>query len=118
MVKVKGGESILTITENGYGKRTDIGEYRLINRGGSGVRNIICSPRNGRVVAVKSLTDKEEIMLISKNGIVIRTHVSGISCIGRNTQGVRLMRLEEGDKVTAAATIINEAEAEVVETAE
>jgi len=101
-------KSLLTITENGYGKQTSIEEYRLIGRGGVGVKNIICSERNGKVIAIKSLETNDEIMFISRKGITIRTAASGISVIGRATQGMRLMRLSEGDKVVAAAKIISE----------
>lgn len=100
--------SLLTVTENGYGKRTPVSEYRLIGRGGSGVINIQCSERNGKVVAVLSVSDKEGLMLISQNGIAIRMPVSGISSIGRNTQGVRLMKLDDNDKVVSATKIIPE----------
>ena len=101
-------KTLLTITENGYGKRTSIGEYRLINRGGQGVINIICSERNGNVVGIKSVSEEDGIMLISQKGIIIRTRCNLISVIGRNTQGVRLMKLEEGDKVVSAAKIIGD----------
>jgi len=100
--------SLLTVTENGYGKRTLISEYRRINRGGIGVINIQCSDRNGKVVAIKSVTDHDEVMLISKRGIIIRTPAKDISIIGRSTQGVRLMKLSPEDKVVAAAKIIPE----------
>jgi len=101
-------KTILTITENGYGKRTSIEDYRIINRGGKGVINIQCTERNGNVVSIKSITDEDEVMLISKNGIIIRILCRGVNVIGRNTQGVRLMKLKEGDKVIGAAKIINE----------
>ncbi|MBW2989260.1 DNA gyrase subunit A [Candidatus Woesearchaeota archaeon] len=108
MVIADNSKTLVTITENGYGKRTNISEYRLTRRGGVGVRNIICSERNGKVVSVKSADDKDGIMFISKSGIIIRTPVKGISVIGRATQGMRLMKLDEGDKVVAAAKIIKE----------
>ena len=114
-IKASDEHSILTVTENGFGKRTKISDYRLINRGGSGVRNIICSSRNGKVVAIRSISDGEDIMLSSKNGIVIRTRSSDINIIGRNTQGVKLMNLREGDKVVAVAKIVNEDSDEVQE---
>ena len=98
-------ESLLTVTENGYGKRSAVGEYRLIGRGGSGVINIQCSDRNGDVIGVLIVKEGDEIMLISQQGICIRMPVSGISVIGRNTQGVRLMKLEESDKVVSATKI-------------
>ena len=108
MVAASEGKSLLTMTENGYGKRTRIDEYRLISRGGLGVRNIICSERNGNVVAINSVTDDDDIILISQKGIVIRLSASNISEIGRNTQGVRLMRLSEGDRVVASAKVVKE----------
>ena len=100
--------TLLSVTENGYGKRTPISEYRLISRGGSGVINIQCSERNGNVVSICSLTDNDGIILISKNGIVIRVPATDISVIGRNTQGVRIMKLEESDKVVAAVKVSRE----------
>ncbi|MBW2978407.1 DNA gyrase subunit A [Candidatus Woesearchaeota archaeon] len=101
-------KTLLTVTENGYGKRTKISEYRLISRGGSGVKNIICSKRNGKVVAIKSVEDSDELMLISKHGIMIRVPAKDISVVGRATQGVTIMDLDEGDKVAAVATIAKE----------
>ncbi len=106
MVVSDESKTLLTITENGYGKRTPITDYRLINRGGSGVINIKTSERNGKVVVIKEVLDEDELMLISVNGQVIRTSAKFISVIGRNTQGVRLMRLDEGDKVADAARIV------------
>ncbi len=101
-------KTLLTITENGYGKQTPLKDYRLINRGGIGVINIKTNERNGDVVTIKSVYPDNDIMFISHKGIIIRTPVSGISTIGRNTQGVRIMRLAEDDIVVAAAKIINE----------
>jgi DNA gyrase subunit A len=111
MVIADDSKTLLTITENGYGKRSQISDYRLIKRGGSGVININCSERNGEVVAVKSVIGSDELMLVSKNGILIRVPAEDISVIGRNTQGVRVMRLEQGDKVMSAAKIVNEEKA-------
>ena len=101
-------KTLLTITENGYGKRSAIDEYRLINRGGKGVINIQCTERNGKVVAVKEVDEEDDIMLISQTGIVIRVPVRTISVIGRNTQGVRIMKLEDKDKIASAAKIARE----------
>jgi DNA gyrase subunit A len=106
MVIANDNETLLTITENGYGKRTGIDDYRLINRGGSGVINIQTTERNGKVVAVKCVTEEDELMLISKNGIIIRIPAKDISVIGRNTQGLRLMRMKEDDKVMSAEKIV------------
>lgn len=112
MVVASDEETLLTITENGYGKRTQISEYRLINRGGSGVINIQCSERNGKVVSICPLTDDEDILLVSKNGIIIRVPATDISVIGRNTQGVRIMKLEENDKVVSAVKVPKETNGE------
>ncbi len=108
---------ILTITENGYGKRTNVEEYRLINRGGSGVTNIKITEKNGKVVKIKIIDEQDELMLISKNGVIIRTPVTGISVIGRNTQGVKIMNLDQNDKVATVEKIIGE-NIEVIENKE
>ena len=107
MIIAEDNHTLLTVTENGYGKRTIIEEYRLINRGGSGVINIQCTERNGKVIAIKSVNGDDGIILISRKGIIIRMSTNGISVIGRNTQGVRLMRLGQDDKVVSAAKVIN-----------
>jgi DNA gyrase subunit A len=108
MVVGREDRSLLTVTEKGYGKRTPVGDYRLINRGGSGVINIKCTEKNGKVVAVKSVNDEDELMLISQRGIGIRVNAKDVSKIGRATQGVRIMKLNEGDKVVAAARIVKD----------
>jgi DNA gyrase subunit A len=102
--------SLVTITENGYGKRSPISDYRLINRGGVGVINIKITDKNSQVVAIAQVADNDELMLISQSGVLIRTPVTGISVIGRNTQGVRVMRLDEKDKVISLAKIVPEEE--------
>jgi DNA gyrase subunit A len=104
----RANDTLLTITENGYGKRTKVEDYRLINRGGKGVINIKTSDRNGKVVAVKSVSDKDDLIFVTKNGILIRTAAKDISTIGRNTQGLRLMRMGPGDKVISIAKVIGE----------
>ena len=101
-------KQVLTLTENGYGKRTAVQEYRKINRGGKGVINIICSERNGNVVAAVCVKDTDEVMLISKKGILIRTTCDQISSVGRNTQGVRLMKLSSGDQAVNMTKIVKE----------
>ncbi len=99
--------TLLTVTEKGFGKRTEMNEYRLTRRGGKGVRNIKITEKNGRVVGIKTVKDEDETMFITQNGVVIRTTVKGISKIGRNTQGVRLIKLREGDKVKTVTRIIS-----------
>lgn len=103
MVRAVPGKTILTITEKGFGKRTDVGDYRLIRRGGVGVINIKITEKNGKVMGINSVSDDDGIMLISRNGIIIRLAAKGISVIGRNTQGVRVMRLDESDSLVAVA---------------
>jgi DNA gyrase subunit A len=105
MVVVSEAEFILTVTANGYGKRTPVSEYRKTGRAGKGVVNIRCSDRNGPVVAVKAVSDEDELFLVSAGGLVIRIPVSDIRTIGRYTQGVRLMNLPDGDRVVDAAII-------------
>ena len=96
---------ILTITENGYGKRTRISGYTSQSRGGKGTINIRISARNGKVVEVKSVTDEEELLAITSNGVVIRTPVEDISLIGRATQGVKIMRVEDGEHVVSTIKV-------------
>ena len=112
MLAAEEGMDILTLTEKGYGKRTPVSEYRLCNRGGKGVTNIKITDKNGSVKAVMLVDGKEELMLVSKQGIGIRIKCSDISIIGRATQGVRVMRLEEGDHLAFAAKIVAGAEEE------
>lgn len=94
-------KAILTATENGYGKRTSIKEYRLTGRGGQGVISIQVNERNGAVVGACAVDQEDEMVLISQNGTLVRIPVAQISLVGRNTQGVRLIRLDEADKLVA-----------------
>ena len=105
MVVAEDLADLLTITENGYGKRTPISDYRLISRGGSGVINIQCTDRNGPVATICSVKDGDEVMAITKGGVTIRIPVADISIIGRNTQGVRIMRLDPSDKVVSLTRV-------------
>jgi DNA gyrase subunit A len=104
--------TVLTVTENGYGKRTLLDEYRLQSRGGKGLINIKTSGRNGRVVGVKFLKGDEGVMLITEKGMIIRLDTADISTIGRNTQGVRLIQLEEGDHLVSVARLAEREEGE------
>ncbi|MFO8163448.1 MAG: DNA gyrase subunit A [Thermodesulfobacteriota bacterium] len=100
------GATILTITENGYGKRTKTGEYRSQQRGGKGVLSIKTSERNGPVVSANYVTDNDELMILSGEGKIIRIKVSDISIIGRHTQGVKLINLGAHEKVVAVARLM------------
>jgi DNA gyrase subunit A len=102
------GITLLAVTENGFGKRTKHEDYPLHRRGGRGVINIIPSVRNGPVVGILGVTEDNELMMTSAEGVVIRSPIKGISVIGRNTQGVTLMKLAKGDKVAAIAKVIVE----------
>ena len=96
---------VLTATENGYGKRTKINEFNTQNRGGQGVIAIKTSERNGLTVGALQVNDDDEIMLISSNGTLVRTPVEGISIVGRNTQGVTLIRLIDDQRLVGLARI-------------
>jgi DNA gyrase subunit A len=98
--------TLLTVTENGYGKRSQIEDYRTTMRGGQGVLNVRISKRNGMVVAIKSVRDRDELMVMSQAGQVIRLRLEQVSILGRATQGVRLIQLETDDRVTDVATIV------------
>src|SRR5207248_7315946 len=96
---------ILSVTEQGYGKRTDVDEYRLQSRGGKGVINVKTTARNGRVSGIMLVNEESEAMLISQYGKIIRMNTTSIREAGRSTQGVRLLSLDPGDKVAAAVVI-------------
>ena len=102
------GATILTVTENGFGKRTKTDEYRTQSRAGKGVFTIKTSERNGAVVYAYEVTDSDELMIITGHGKIIRLRVADISVIGRNTQGVKLINLGEGEKVVGVAKIMEE----------
>lgn len=108
METVRPESYLLTVTANGFGKRTQVSEYRLQSRGGKGIINVKTSDRNGPVVAVQEVKGGEEIMMISAEGIIIRISVGDISAMGRSTQGVTLMRLDPGDSVVAVAKVYME----------
>ena len=99
------GSLILSVTENGYGKRTPADEYRLTNRGGKGVINVKTTERNGKVVGISQVSEKSEVMLISQYGKIIRIESKFIRESGRSAQGVRLIHVEPGDRVAAAVVI-------------
>jgi DNA gyrase subunit A len=97
--------TLLTVCENGYGKRTEVGEYRRQTRGGIGLKNIQTSDRNGPVVGIACVTDRDELLLVTEQGQIIRMHAADMRPIGRDTQGVRLMDLAEGDRLVSIATL-------------
>src|SRR4029453_11387497 len=102
---VREGGTVLTVTQTGYGKRTELEEYRLQSRGGVGIINIQTSDRNGKVVGMAYVHDDDELMLISQQGKILRMVAKGVRSIGRATQGVRLLGVDEGDQVVSVARL-------------
>jgi DNA gyrase subunit A len=113
---VRPEQTALTVTSEGFGKRTLFKEYRLQSRGGKGIINIKVTGKNGEAVGMKTVSDKDELMLITEKGMVVRSPIKDVRTTGRSTQGVRLMRLEAGDRISSIAKIVPEDEAEIPET--
>jgi DNA gyrase subunit A len=111
---VESGATLLAVAELGYGKRTAMDEYRRTHRGGKGIITMRTTEKTGSVIGVRMVVDDDEIMLVTNGGKVIRTTVGEIRVIGRNTQGVRLMGLEEGERVSAVARLVEREEAAIV----
>jgi len=106
MISIDNPETtVLVVSEKGYGKRTDIDDYRVTNRGGKGVKTLNITDKTGKLVAIKGVTDKEDLMIINKSGIIIRIAVSELRVMGRATQGVRLITLKENDEIASVARI-------------
>ena len=109
-------ETIMVVSENGYGKRTDIEDYRKTSRGAKGVKTLAITEKTGRLVAIKVVTDENDLMIINKSGILIRLKVADVRTMGRATQGVRLINLAKKNDVIASvckvATAQNEEEYE------
>jgi DNA gyrase subunit A len=103
--------SILVVSEHGYGRRSDFDEYRKTNRGGKGVKTLNITEKTGALVAIKNVTDENDLMIINRSGLTIRMAVSGIKVAGRNTQGVRLINIKDGDSI-AAVSAVNKTEEE------
>ncbi|MHC4268149.1 MAG: DNA gyrase subunit A [Planctomycetota bacterium] len=116
IVVVDKSATLLTVCENGFGKRTDYSEYSIQRRSGQGVINIKTTERNGKVVALINVSDDDEIMMMTANGMVIRAAINTIRSIGRNTQGVTLISLKKGDKLVSVAPVVSEGKEEVEET--
>jgi DNA gyrase subunit A len=105
-------ETVLVASENGYGKRTRLGDFRRARRGAQGVKAIAASERNGKVVAAKLVTDEDEVMLITTGGVLIRTRVAEIRELSRATQGVRLIALDAGEKLSGLEKVAESGEEE------
>ena len=109
------GLSLLTVCEKGYGKRTRVEEYRTQNRAGSGLIDIRTSERNGDVIALKAVNEDDDLVLITMNGQIMRVPVSDMRPIGRNTQGVRVISLREGDKLVSVERVVKSEDEEASE---
>ena len=106
--------NVLVVSANGYGKRSDIEEYRVTNRGGKGVKTINITDKTGELVGIKSVTDENDLMIITKNGITIRLNVASLRVMGRATQGVRLINVQDNDAIAAVTKVDHEEDEEVV----
>ncbi len=115
MIAVEDGASdILVVSENGYGKRSSIDDYRITNRGGKGVKTINITEKTGKLVAIKNVLDTDDLMIINKSGIAIRMEVSDLRVMGRATQGVRLIKVREDDAIAAVAKAMREDAEDVI----
>lgn len=114
MISVNDSAStILVVSENGYGKRTDLEDYRITNRGGKGVKTINITEKTGKLVAIKDVTDQDDLMIINKSSIVIRISVQELRVMGRATQGVKLINLKKGDQIASVAKVESEEDEEI-----
>ena len=98
---------ILVVSENGYGKRSSLEDYRITNRGGKGVKTISITEKTGELVSIKNVSDSDDLMIINKSGIAIRMQVSSLRVMGRATQGVKLINLKDSDSIAAVAKVVN-----------
>jgi len=98
-------EDVMVVSENGFGKRSSIEDYRITNRGGKGVKTINITEKTGSLVAIKSVTDEDDLMIITENGLTIRIPVKSVRLMGRAAQGVKLINLKEGDKIASVARV-------------
>ena len=110
MVVVRRDASILVVSEKGYGKRSELSDYRVQKRGGKGIITLKKTDKTGPIVALKEVILADELMMITRHGVIIRLPVDGIRVIGRNTQGVKVMNLDAGDAVVGVARVVKEDE--------
>ncbi len=106
---------ILVVSENGYGKRSSLEDYRITNRGGKGVKTLNITDKTGRLVSINSVTDADDLMIINKSGLTIRMEVSDLRVMGRATQGVRLINIKGNDSIAAVTKVMKEEAVEEVE---
>jgi DNA gyrase subunit A len=100
--------NILVVSENGFGKRSSLEDYRLTNRGGKGVKTISITEKTGKLVTLKSVSDNDDLMIINKSGIAIRMQVEDLRVMGRATQGVKVISLKDGDSIAAVAKVMKD----------
>ncbi|MDG1328083.1 MAG: DNA gyrase subunit A [Flavobacteriaceae bacterium] len=111
MITINESESdVLVVSENGYGKRSSLDDYRITNRGGKGVKTISITEKTGNLVAIKNVTDSDDLMIINKSGIAIRLEIDNLRVMGRATQGVRLIKVRDGDAIAAVAKVMSDDE--------
>ena len=101
---------VLVVSANGYGKRSKLEDYRITNRGGKGVKTISVTEKTGELVAIKNVTDKDDLMIINKSGLAIRMSIENLRVMGRATQGVKLINLKGGDAIAAVAKVMQSEE--------
>ena len=111
-------QDVLVLSENGYGKRTDLDEYRITNRGGKGVKTINVTEKTGKLISIQAVTDDNDLMIINRSGLTIRTAVSQIRLAGRATQGVRIINLRDGDAIASVMAVPAAGDEEEVQSAE
>lgn len=111
MIAVKRqGTTILVVTENGFGKRSDLNDYRVTHRGGKGIITVKVNEKTGDMIAIKEVLDNDDIMIVTAKGYLIRHHVKDIRVMGRQAQGVKLIKLNHGDSIASVASVITEEE--------
>lgn len=118
IVAKQGEQDIMVVSQNGYGKRSVLDDYRMTNRGGKGVKTINITEKTGELIAIKAVTDDDDLMIITEVGIAIRLSVSTVRVMGRNTQGVKLINLREDDHIAAATQVPSDNGEEAVENPE
>jgi DNA gyrase subunit A len=111
-------ENILVVSEKGYGKRSNLDEYRIVNRGGKGVKTINITEKTGQLIAITNVTDENDLMIINKSGIVIRMRVADLRILGRATQGVKLINLRGNDEIASITKVDSVEEEDLSENAD
>jgi DNA gyrase subunit A len=115
----KENETVMVVSEKGYGKRSALEDYRITNRGGKGIKTLAVTEKTGSLVAIKNVTDENDLVIINKSGITLRMSVADIRVMGRNTQGVKLIDLNKrGDSIASVCKVDSDPEEETVATAE